>query len=47
MRNPHAKEYYTGPYRDDDPVWTPALKAEVNLKPGNDGLFWIPMENFR
>lgn len=29
MRNPWGREMYKGAYRDNDPVWTDKLKAEV------------------
>jgi len=47
VRNPHSREYYTGPWRDDDPRWTPALKEEVGLVEKNDGIFWLPLEGFK
>jgi len=47
VRNPHSKEYYTGPWRDDDPKWTPALKKEVGLVAADDGIFWMPLEGFK
>ena len=47
MRNPHAEENYTGPYRDDGPEWTEALKQEAGLTAANDGTFFIPVDDFR
>ena len=47
MRNPHAEENYTGPFRDDDPQWTAQWKEEAGLVVANDGTFFIPVDDFR
>lgn len=46
VRNPWAKESYKGAWRDSDPNWTASMKAAVNLKVADDGIFWMPYENF-
>lgn len=47
MRNPWSKEKYKGPWRDDDPNWTAARKAEVGgLTVADDGKFWMPYHHF-
>lgn len=46
VRNPWASERYNGPWRDDDPNWTPALRKELNAVKSNDGAFWMPFDNF-
>lgn len=43
MRNPWASDIYTGEWNDTDPQWTDELKAQVDLKPGNDGIFYVTM----
>ena len=52
MRNPWGSEKYTGPYNDNDAVWTPALKAEVARTHGthawgDDGAFYLPVSDFK
>ena len=46
MRNPWSSEGYKGAWRDDDPAWTAAWKKQVNLVVANDGVFWMPYDNF-
>lgn len=46
MRNPWNSEKYKGPWRDNDPNWTPALKEKVGLVEANDGAFWMPYTTF-
>lgn len=47
MRNPWGKERYKGPYGDKDSRWTAALKREAGWTDANDGVFFIPMTNFK
>jgi hypothetical protein len=47
MRNPWGSELYSGPWNDKDKRWTPALLKQVNHYPANDGVFWMPVEDFR
>lgn len=44
MRNPWGSETYAGPWRDNDPQWTPEFKSQVNLEPDNDGTFYMPFD---
>lgn len=47
MRNPWAVEKYKGPWRDDDPNWTPAKIAAVGgLTKADDGKFWMPYKTY-
>lgn len=48
LRNPWNSEHYKGPWRDDDPNWEkhPDWKKQVDLKPSNDGIFWMPYDLF-
>ena len=46
VRNPWNKEKYTGPYRDSDPAWTDAMKKQVGLVKSDDGIFWMPYDNY-
>ena len=46
MRNPWSREEYNGPWRDDDPAWTPEWKEQENLVKADDGVFWMPYKNF-
>lgn len=47
MRNPWGEEQYAGPFRDDDPQWTEAWKEQAGLVVANDGIFFIPLEDFK
>ena len=47
LRNPWGREKYAGPMRDDDPAWTAAWKAEAGLVAADDGIFHIPLEDFK
>lgn len=37
---------YTGDFSDDDDLWTQEWKDQVDLKVANDGIFWMPYQNF-
>ncbi len=49
LRNPLGKIEYTGPWNDDDPRWTSALRA-LTRRPdqtdSDDGSFFMAMEDF-
>lgn len=48
MRNPWGEENYNGPWRDDDPQWTDALRQEVGgHTSANDGEFFMTLDKFR
>jgi len=38
---------YTGPWRDDDPRWTPALASQAHLTKADDGVFFIEPKAFQ
>ena len=47
LRNPWSSERYIGKWNDDDDEsWTDEWKEQVNLVDRNDGIFWMPYENF-
>jgi hypothetical protein len=46
MRNPWGKEMYSGPWRDDDSLWTDDFKLQANLVEADDGIFYMPYDNF-
>lgn len=47
VRNPWGKEKYTGKFGDKDKTsWTAEWKKQVNLVDADDGIFWMPYENF-
>ena len=47
IRNPWAKDVYTGPWNDADSKWTAAFKAQVPYaKDANDGGFYIDVSDF-
>lgn len=46
VRNPWSSENYHGKFSDDDSSWTDEWKQQVNFKKSNDGVFWMPYENF-
>jgi hypothetical protein len=47
IRNPWSRETYTGPFRDDDPAWTEAWKKQAGLVVADDGIFHIPVADFK
>lgn len=48
MRNPWSEEGYDGPWNDNDSQWTDAFRQEVGgHKSANDGVFFIPVQQFR
>ena len=47
LRNPWGAELYTGPWFDGDPRWTDEHKQEAGLVDEDDGIFHMPLENFR
>ena len=46
VRNPWGSEKYTGKFSDNDDLWTQEWKDQVNLKVADDGIFWMPYQNF-
>lgn len=48
LRNPWGREKYAGPFRDDDPKWnTHGWAKQVGLTKANDGIFYIPLKDFK
>jgi hypothetical protein len=47
VRNPWSSERYTGPYSDDDKIWTDDLVKEAGLTKKDDGKFFMPVEDFK
>jgi hypothetical protein len=47
MRNPWGREYYDGPFNDNDTAnWDQDLQDQVNFVNENDGTFFIPFETY-
>ena len=47
MRNPWAGEHYHGKWSDHDyKSWTEEWASQVNLERKDDGVFWMPYEDF-
>ena len=46
LRNPWNSERYVGKWSDNDPGWTADFKAQVGLSAADDGIFWMPYENY-
>lgn len=46
IRNPWGKFEWNGEFSDKSPLWTPQLKTELNVVAADDGVFWIPFEQF-
>ena len=44
VRNPWAREEYTGPWSDNDKRWTASTRKQVDHRPGNDGFYYVPFE---
>ena len=47
MRNPYGTETYNGKWADGEQSWTPFLLNALEHKPGNDGTFYMPFNDFR
>lgn len=47
LRNPWGKENYTGPWNDNDTKWTADYKKQAGLTIADDGIFHIPLEDFK
>jgi hypothetical protein len=47
MRNPWSKEGYKGKWSDSDSSWTDDFKKQVDLQVADDGIFWMPYENYK
>lgn len=47
LRNPWGVEMYTGDWNDNDSRWTDDFKAQAKLVQEDDGIFHMPLENYR
>lgn len=46
MRNPWGSESYHGQWSDNDASWTREWRKQVGLVKANDGVFYMPYDNF-
>ena len=46
LRNPWGSGEWQGDWSDASPLWTPALKSEVNFSDANDGIFFIELQDY-
>lgn len=46
IRNPWGQGEWTGDWSDDSDLWTPELSAELGQTDGNDGIFFITVEDY-
>lgn len=46
MRNPWGNETYHGPWSDASSEWSDDLRDEAGHEIANNGIFFIPVENY-
>ena len=46
LRNPWGQGEWQGDWSDKSPLWTPALKKQCNFVDGDDGQFFIALEDY-
>jgi len=46
LRNPWGDFEWKGDWGDDSELWTPELERQLNQKDGNDGTFWMCLDDF-
>ncbi len=46
LRNPWGKGEWTGDWSDRSPLWTPRLRAEANMVDRDDGIFYMPFDQW-
>lgn len=46
IRNPWANTEWTGAWSDEDSRWTPELRKKFNHNSADDGLFFMPFDDF-
>ena len=47
IRNPFGREYYSGPFNDNDQTnWDQTLKSKVRYVNANDGTFFIDIDTY-
>ena len=44
LRNPWARETYTGPFSDDSSDWTDDFRRQAGHRSANDGVIMVPVE---
>jgi calpain-15 len=47
IRNPWGTAGFRGTMTDKDPRWTAEAKKEVGYQEGNDGIFWLDINNYK
>ena len=47
LRNPKGKEQYKGDWSDGSSKWTDALRKEAGAVQGDDGYFWMSVEDYQ
>lgn len=47
MRNPWGSEKYHGEWSDKSSLWTPEFKKQAGYIDGNDGIFFVPLDQWR
>eukprot|EP00828_Plagiopyla_frontata_P009193 TRINITY_DN14721_c0_g1_i1.p1 TRINITY_DN14721_c0_g1~~TRINITY_DN14721_c0_g1_i1.p1 ORF type:complete len:528 (+),score=81.70 TRINITY_DN14721_c0_g1_i1:96-1679(+) len=47
VQNPWAQEVYQGPFRDNDPEWTEEMRQQCGSTVNDDGVFFIPIEEYQ
>ena len=46
LRNPWGSGEWEGDWSDDSPLWTEALKRQVNFRGADDGIFYIELQDY-
>eukprot|EP00727_Mastigamoeba_balamuthi_P008056 m51a1_g3871 hypothetical protein (708) ;mRNA; f:434497-437751 len=46
LRNPWGDTEWNGAWSEDDTVWTEELRSALNAQVGDDGVFWMALEDF-
>jgi len=46
LRNPWGKGEWKGAYSDESPEWTPELKQKLAVHDDDDGIFYMPYNEF-
>lgn len=47
MRNPWGLDHYTGPWSANSDLWTPEWKRQAKLDEATDGIFFVPLDDWR
>jgi len=47
LRNPWGNGEWTGAWSDKSSLWTPYWRAQLKVKPNDDGLFWMSLRDFK